>query len=351
MDIVRAGETTPAVSRTLRKGYERVTISGDQNPGAGAYEARLCSSDGSGCPAKTTFTVGPTKLIYGTTGPYANQNNQEHWLFDYYGASNRGVCDRVQIVSQGDFANANPQPAMALQRENRAWRNYSDFWCYLTVVEGQTGGSFPMKPLAPGQYVAYVSDGLGDKIEPHAAVSFTSSQTKAMQFPKSYYELGPVGAKQGIYRGAPPIEFGWDGKAEQGRTLTSLIVRHGNILDGLELVYDNGAARADYGNRRANSGDTISLNRGERLVEVSGFYGSWFGARHILQLTLTTSAGRTFGPYGNMEFSNTRKPFKFSAPAGGGIVDFIGASVLVDYNVDPDVERVISALGVIVEAP
>ena len=53
-----------------------------------------------------------------------------------------------------------------------------------------------------------------------------------------------------------------------------------------------------------------------------------------------------------MANSSDRTAFRFAAPQGAGVVDFIGASVPLDYyNLDRGIDRVISALGVIYRSP
>jgi hypothetical protein len=49
----------------------------------------------------------------------------------------------------------------------------------------------------------------------------------------------------------------------------------------------------------------------------------------VLQITLTTRAGKTFGPYGTMAGATAKVPFSYAAPAGQSVLAFSGATINV----------------------
>ena len=68
---------------------------------------------------------------------------------------------------------------------------------------------------------------------------------------------------------------------------------------------------------------------GDALVKVSGYTGTWYGWNCVLQITLTTRAGKTFGPYGTMAGATSKVPFSYAAPAGQSVLAFSGATISV----------------------
>lgn len=185
-----------------------------------------------------------------------------------------------------------------------------------------------------------------------------------------------VGSLTGIYRGYAPKKFdgfsdtveehnlsklktsGFDAFSEALKGVQSIrkvVIRHGDIVDGIKVFYEttdknkttlNQWSR-EYGNKQPNTGDVFTIPEGDYLVEVSGYYGTWFNATHILQLTLRTKKGKSSQPFGNMHLSSEQKQFTFTVKEGEEIIGFFGAEVPVDYNVELSKDLVISALGVI----
>ncbi|MDZ8029286.1 MAG: FAD-dependent oxidoreductase [Nostoc sp. DedQUE11] len=186
-----------------------------------------------------------------------------------------------------------------------------------------------------------------------------------------------VGSTTGIYRGYAPEKFdgfsdtvdkhnlsqhktsGFDAFADVLNGVNSLrkiIVRHGDIVDGLQVFYETTDKKKttlnqwsrEYGNKQPNKGDVFTIPQGDYLEEVSGYYGTWFGATHILQLKLTTKNQKcqTFGTMAH-SVESQRKSFSFQAKDGEEIIGFFGAEVPLDYNVDRSKDLVMSALGVI----
>lgn len=188
-----------------------------------------------------------------------------------------------------------------------------------------------------------------------------------------------VGSTTGIYRGYAPEKFdgfsdtvdkhnlsqhqtsGFDafGDVLNGvNSLRKVIVRYGDIVDGLQVFYETTDKKKTtlnqwsrmYGNKQRNKGDVFTIPEDDYLAKVSGYYGPWFGATHILQLTLTTKKGKS-QTYGTMAHSieSERESFEFKPKDGKEeeIIGFFGAEVPLDYNVDRSKDLVMSALGVI----
>ncbi len=108
------------------------------------------------------------------------------------------------------------------------------------------------------------------------------------------------------------------------KPITKIVVRSGNIIDQLNVFYA-GAATPHGGNGGGES--VIQIDSDDYLTEVSGDYGNWFGAVHILQLSFKTKKGKTFGPYGNMGYADNRTPFSLKANGNEVIVGFFGATL------------------------
>ena len=73
----------------------------------------------------------------------------------------------------------------------------------------------------------------------------------------------------------------------------------------------------------------LSLNAGDSIVEVSGYTGTWFGWNCVLQITLKTQFGKTYGPYGSMEHATSQAPFSYVAGPAQALLAFYGTTVNV----------------------
>ena len=111
---------------------------------------------------------------------------------------------------------------------------------------------------------------------------------------------GSIGPKYGSSQmgGSQPQELVFHHVTKQDRFLRSVVIYHGQAVDGLEFVYDNSSTQL-FGKRGApGSGSEFALDvrRGELLT---GFFiraGFWIDGVEIL-----TSLGRRSGVYGNMK--------------------------------------------------
>ncbi len=116
--------------------------------------------------------------------------------------------------------------------------------------------------------------------------------------------------------------------------ISSLTIRAGDVLDAIQTVNTGSFESAKVTYTSVQHGGSsgvpheVSLAPGELLTEVSGYTGTWYGWECVVQLTLKTSRGRTFGPFGSMAGATDSKPFSHSR-AGQCIVAFSGSTVLV----------------------
>jgi hypothetical protein len=116
---------------------------------------------------------------------------------------------------------------------------------------------------------------------------------------------------------------------EQMRDMTASIkgfrLHAGNIVDGIQALYaeDSGIVMPPHGN--VGEGDfEIELEPGDSWSRIEGFYGEWFGGEYVLQLTFSTRQGKTYGPYGNMDYATDINPFSLVAEPGEHIVALTG---------------------------
>lgn len=97
--------------------------------------------------------------------------------------------------------------------------------------------------------------------------------------------------------------FDESGLIAHGR-IVEIKVRSGCILDGLQLIYQDGKGRRHVGTKHGGDGGdlhTISLSPNEKIKKVvlgsGAFQGTPWG-RTVEELTFHTNQNRTFGPYG-----------------------------------------------------
>lgn len=142
----------------------------------------------------------------------------------------------------------------------------------------------------------------------------------------------------------PPTGYTFDDSAIVGAAgnpaITALTIRSGDVLDALQAV-NTGTTSANTGAGGANlytllqhggnGGDaqTLTIAASDPIVAISGFTGFWYGWPCVLQLTLTTRSGKTYGPFGSMSGSAAQTPFTQVAPAGQSVVAFSGTTLTV----------------------
>jgi hypothetical protein len=115
----------------------------------------------------------------------------------------------------------------------------------------------------------------------------------------------------------------------------TLVVRHGDVVDALQATNPGSV----FGNPVTyqlvqHGGDggeaaTVTLAEGDAIASITGFTGIWYGWECVLQITVHTQNGATFGPFGTMAGATSQTPFALAAPAGQSIVAFSGSTVTV----------------------
>ncbi|MFZ2405900.1 MAG: glycosyl hydrolase family 18 protein, partial [Methylobacter sp.] len=117
--------------------------------------------------------------------------------------------------------------------------------------------------------------------------------------------------------------------------VSHLVIRSGDVLDAIQATNAaevlNIPVTYQLLQHGGNGGSTteITIPQGDALAEISGFTGTWFGWNCVLQITVKTRNGKSFGPFGTMHNSSSQSPFAYTAPAGQSIVAFSGSVVNV----------------------
>ena len=92
--------------------------------------------------------------------------------------------------------------------------------------------------------------------------------------------------------------------------LTKIVVRHGEIIYRLQVYYGDKYLLAHGGNGGSES--SLEIEPGDSLIEVAGYYGTWFGRTAIWQLTFKTQEGKT-ATYGTKNSASNIESFSFTA--------------------------------------
>jgi hypothetical protein len=132
-----------------------------------------------------------------------------------------------------------------------------------------------------------------------------------------YGRIGPVGGPGTSWNNLPTVAgFG---------PMTGVTVRSGDIIDAIQPLYGSNAAPIQGG--PGGLPTTIDLT-GDAIVSISGYTGVYFGMAQVAQLTFKTAKGKTYGPFGTMQNTQSLQPFELAAPAGCGIRAFFGTTVV-----------------------
>lgn len=152
----------------------------------------------------------------------------------------------------------------------------------------------------------------------YAATDIDSALAQLFPVEHNVRKVGPAGVQATTFD---------DTSAAQSlqQPLTVIHVQHGNIVDGIQAFY--GSARTALPHHGGNGGTAteIVLDPGDGVTQISGFYGGWFGGNYILQLTIHTKQGKTYGPFGDMQYATTRTPFSLAANANEQTIAFFGS--------------------------
>lgn len=152
----------------------------------------------------------------------------------------------------------------------------------------------------------------------YAAADIDGAIAQLFPVVHSIRKIGPAGVQA--------VAFD-DTSAAQGlqQSLTVIRVQSGDIVDGIQACY--GSARTSLPHHGGSGGTVteIVLDQGDGIAQISGFYGGWFGGNYILQLTIQTKKGKTYGPFGTMAFETTRTPFSLVVNANEQVIAFFGS--------------------------
>ncbi len=105
------------------------------------------------------------------------------------------------------------------------------------------------------------------------------------------------------------------------RVLTQVVVRAGEVIDGLAVRY--GDQTLSHGGT-GGAETVVPLTPDDPITGVSGHTGEWMSATRVLTLTLTTRSGQSW-TFGSVAGSSNQVPFDFKASAGESIVGFFGS--------------------------
>ena len=140
--------------------------------------------------------------------------------------------------------------------------------------------------------------------------------------PVTYREIQP------LWRGSPQRDSfnNLDQIQQMNLPLTGILVRHGNIVDNLETQYGSSYTPLPAHGGTGGRTTEIHFDQDDRLVEVYGSYGAWFGGIYLLQINLVMSSGKEYKGFGNMQYANTINSFHYQASPGEQIVGFLGST-------------------------
>jgi hypothetical protein len=132
-----------------------------------------------------------------------------------------------------------------------------------------------------------------------------------------------------------------------GRPITRMIVRAGEIVDAIQTFIADTELPQHGGD--GGGPHPIDLEPGDVLTEISGYTGTWHERSYVVQITLQTRDGRTYGPFGEMTGVADPAPFHFAADPGQHIAAFHGATIPGQQS-DGTMSSFVTSIGVVLEA-
>jgi hypothetical protein len=129
---------------------------------------------------------------------------------------------------------------------------------------------------------------------------------------------------------------------KSGLPIIKMIIHSGEVLDSIQAFYGPKFTPLPQHGGNGGKKDEFKLEAGDRIIEVSGYWGEWFGRDTILQITISTKGKKTYGPYGNMNNATTKTPFSFSDDE---IYGFFGSFIKVPMHGNNESE-IVNTLGV-----
>jgi hypothetical protein len=179
----------------------------------------------------------------------------------------------------------------------------------------QMGEVLKAEGVFPGITAQQTQDALN--AAQYAPADVSAAVNQLFPQPVQYRRIGPFGAA-----GQMPFD---DNDLATTQPLTQLIVRCGNIIDGIQAFYGDSLVATPIHGGSGGGQNTLPLSD-DPIIEVSGFTGYWFGANYVLQLTIKTRS-QTYNPFGDMAYANGEKtPFTLKAEVNEEIVGFFGTA-------------------------
>ncbi len=110
---------------------------------------------------------------------------------------------------------------------------------------------------------------------------------------------------------------------QSGSVITKLAIGHGDVVDSIQATNGNTVMPKHGGN--GGGIDVIDFSN-DPIVGILGFTGQYFGAEHIVQMTLITKSGNTYGPYGTANYA--KHPFQFKVQGNESVIAFYGSTYI-----------------------
>ena len=84
------------------------------------------------------------------------------------------------------------------------------------------------------------------------------------------------------------------------KRVAGIIVRSGDIIDSIQLVYDDKSQGEIHGSGFGGSPHSVKIGAEDGLAAIEGYKGiSFGGGRALTGLLIRTKKGQTYGPFGN----------------------------------------------------
>ncbi len=131
-------------------------------------------------------------------------------------------------------------------------------------------------------------------------------------------KLGEAGGQTG---GTPfdDMEIGVPPQAP----ISQMRIGAGDVIDSIQVSYGSTTLPKHGGS--GGGGNIINIMANDYITEISGFYGQYFGAVQIGQLTVKTNLGMTYGPFGNAAVTD-KTAFSLAAAGNEEIVALYGST-------------------------
>lgn len=118
--------------------------------------------------------------------------------------------------------------------------------------------------------------------------------------------------------------------------ITALQVNSGDVLNSIQATNTTSSGTVFGMLQHGGNGGShtnVPLQAGDVITQIDGYTGVWFGWNCVLQITIKTKNGQTYGPYGTMNNSTSKTPFSLTAPSGQSIVSFNGTTIRVPQHI------------------